>query len=330
MNLPPRITAVSAFLAVAAGLAVFGARPAQALMAGASPDSPAARVDANLSSSKFAGVAAISINGGTYSGVVIAPQYILTAGHVAAAGPASAMQVILNKDSTPWTSTVVSATTYPSYNFPADDLAILQLPAPVPDGTPIYPMYNGTLRTGLTLVLAGYGASGNGNVGVSIGSANTVKRTGENALDQLTSQLSGGGPVSRFFLYDFDGPTGNGPLGGPTLGNAVETMVAVGDSGGPSFIQVGSSLEVLGINTFVAAPNGQTVTYTFGDYGGGIVAADPRFAAWLQSTTQGTLGESLGGDAGGPLPTWSFLVLGGALLVMGRWAGSRQAPRSGV
>ena len=320
------LAAVCASVA-AAGLALLGGAPARALMAGASPDSPAARVDANLAGSRFAGVAAISINGGTYSGVVIAPQYVLTAGHVAAAGAASQMQVVLNPGATPWTSAVISATTYPTYNFPGDDLAILQLATPVPAGVPVYPLYSGTIRTGLTLWLAGYGASGNGNVGVSIGASNTVKRTGENALDQLTAQLASGGPVSSYFLYDFDGPSGNGPLGGPTLGNAVETMVAVGDSGGPSFVQVGSALELLGINTFVAAPNGQSVTYTFGDYGGGIVAADPRFASWLKTTTQGTLGESPPNDVDGPLPAWSYLLLGGALLAMGQRAGSRRARR---
>ena len=151
-------------------------------------------------------------------------------------------------------------------------------------------MYSGPLQDGLTLVLAGYGASGNGNVGPSIGAAPTVKRTGHNTLDELTTTLDTSGLTSSFFVYDFDGPTGNGPLGGPTLGNAIETMVAAGDSGGPSFIQVGSSLQLLGINTFAAAPvANQPVTYTFGDLGGGIVAADPRFAAWLQATTAGTM-----------------------------------------
>ena len=127
------------------------------------------------------------------------------------------------------------------------------------------------------------------------------------------------GLSSRFFVYDFDGPTGNGSLGGPTLGNAIETMVAPGDSGGPSFIQVGASLQVLGINTFAASGvANQPPTYTFGNLGGGIVAADPRFAAWLQTTTQGTMPAPAGSvtDTDGPLPPWGYLVLGGALLAM--------------
>src|SRR5580692_10061289 len=104
----------------ATAVALLATQPVMALMAGSPPDSAAARVDANVGTSAFAGVAAISINGGTFTGVVIAPQYVLTAGHVAAAaaGNTAAIQVILNTGGTPWTTSVLSATTYPSYSFP--------------------------------------------------------------------------------------------------------------------------------------------------------------------------------------------------------------------
>jgi Trypsin len=307
----------------AAALALLGATPARAIMAGAAPDSAAARVDANVATSAFAGVAAVNVNGGTYSGVVIAPQYVLTAAHVAAAagGNLAAFQVLLNPGGTQWSTTVVSATLYPSYSFPYDDLAILQLAAPVPAGVPIYPLYSGSLQTGLILVLAGYGQSGNGNVGPSTGTSTALKRTGKNTLDELTPTLDTSGLSSRFFVYDFDGPSGNGSLGGPSLGNAIETIVAPGDSGGPSFVQVGANLQLLGINTFAAATlSNQSPTYTFGNVGGGIVAADPRFACWLQSATQGTTPGASGcvTDSDGPLPLWSYLVLGGTLLAMTR------------
>ena len=252
---------------------------------------------------------------------------------MAGAAPDSAMQVTLNQGPVPWSSAVIAATTYPTYHFPYDDLGILQLATPVPAGVPIYALYSGPLHTGLTLVLAGYGASGNGDVGVSGGPDATIKRSGHNTLDALGTTLDSSGLSSRFFEYDFDGPSGNGPLGGPTLGNAVETMVAYGDSGGPSFIAVDATLQVLGINTFAATTNpNQPVTYTFGEIGGGIVAADPRFAAWLQTTTQGTMPSSTAGtnDSDGPLPVWSYALLGGALLLVGQMARSRQSPRSGA
>lgn len=314
-----RLTPLRPALALSAALLLLTSMPAAALMAGAAPDSPAARVDGNTAASALAGVAAISIGGTTFSGVVIAPQYILTAGHVAGAGAPAAMQVTLNPGSTPWTSLVLTATTFPTYSFPYDDLAVLKLATPVPPGVPVYALYSGPLREGLTLVLAGYGGSGNGNVGISIGATSGVKRSGTNTLDALTTTLDSSGLASRFFVYDFDGPAGNGALGGSTLGNAVETLVAPGDSGGPSFVQVGANLQLLGINTFAAAPaTNEPVTYTFGELGGGIVAADPRFASWLQAATQGTMpSASATTDTDGPLPLWSYLLLGALL-----WAGN--------
>ena len=295
--------------------------PASALMAGSSagtnPDSPAARVDANVAGSPFAGVASIVVNGGAYSGVVIAPQYVLTAGHVAAAGPAEAMQVVLNVGGTQWTSAVLSSTTYSTYSFPYDDLAVLQLATSVPVGVPVYPMFAGTAATGLTLVLAGYGASGYGDVGVSVGPDSSVRRTGQNTLDALATRIDTQTLESRFFLYDFDGRTGRGPLGAATLGNTVETLVAYGDSGGPAFVRVNGALQVFGINTFATPLSGATaVTYTFGSEGGGIVASDARFTAWLHAATHDTMADANAATSDGPLPPWSALVLGAGLFGM--------------
>jgi len=125
--------------------------------------------------------------------------------------------------------------------------------------------------------------------------ARAVKRTGTNVVDALQLTIDSSGLTSRFYIYDFDGPTGNGSSGGPTTGNTSETLVAVGDSGGPSFVRNGNVLQLFGINTFVSAPAaGASVNYQFGTIGGGIVASEPRFASWLQTATNGTLGAGAG------------------------------------
>ena len=275
-------------------------------MAGAAPDSPAARVDSNTAQSLFAGVGSVVVNGSPLSGVVIAGQYVLTAGHVVAGQPVSAIHFALNQGGAQWVSAVTAAYVYPSYNFPYDDLAILRLATAVPAGTPIYPFYSETVSSGLTITLAGYGGSGNGDTGVTVGANSTVKRTGTNTVDALLSTVDTGTRTSRFYLYDFDGPSGNG------TGNASETLVAVGDSGGPSFIRVGNHLQLFGINTFVSPPPGQTtVNYEFGTVGGGILACDPRFSSWIISTTQAT---ALIAGAEVPLPLWASGVLAALLL----------------
>jgi len=287
-----------------------------ALMAGVAPDSPAARADPNLATSEFAGVGAIVIGGNTYSGVVIAPQYVLTAGHVGAAGAASAMSFVLNLSASPWTSRVESVSIYPTYSFPYDDLAVLKLSTPVPVTVPVYPLFTGTAATGLQLVLAGYGGSGNGDVGVTVGSNSAVKRTGGNIIDALQAAIDSSGLQSRFFVYDFDGPTGTGPAGGATIGNSVETLVAPGDSGGPSFVRYAGHLQVFGINTFVSpAVSGGTNDYKFGMLGGGIVASDPRFSTWLQGATNGTLGGNSSDSGNAPVPAWALAILASGLLI---------------
>ena len=294
-----RALGTSSLLAVS-----FFAPGAFALMAGESPDSPAARVDPNTASSHYSGVGSVVVNGSALSGVVIASQYVLTAGHDVSGEPLTSLQFVLNPGGSPWSTTIESVTIYPTFSFPYDDLAVLKLANPVPVGVPAYPMYSGAIATGLTITLVGYGGSGNGNVGVTVGASSTVKRVGENVVDQLPTSLDTSGLTSRFFAYDFDGPSGNGSLGGSTLGNSLETVVAVGDSGSPAFVRNGQSLQLFGINTFVSSPvSGQAVNYEFGTLGGGIVACDPRFASWLKAATNGTLGVSSSGDV--PLPAWS-------------------------
>jgi secreted trypsin-like serine protease len=304
-------------LATGTACLLLGAVPqVKALMAGVSPDSPAARIDPNNAASSYAGVGSVVVGGQPLSGVVIASQYVLTAAHVVSGQAPSNIQFVLNLgDPTPWTSAVESVTVYPTFSLPYDDLAVLRLARPVPDTVPVYPMYSGPIVAGLTITLVGYGSSGNGNVGVTVGASSAVKRVGSNVADRVQPTLDASGLVSQFYLYDFDGPSGSGSLGGPTIGNEVETLVAVGDSGSPAFVVNGGALQVFGINSLVISPT-NTINYEFGTTGGGIVAADPRFKAWLQTATNGTLGQPVMSAADGPAPVWSTVLcavlLGGA------------------
>jgi hypothetical protein len=184
----------------------------------------------------------------------------------------------------------------PSVN---DDLAVIKLNSPLPGTIPIYPLYTGSLA-GKTLLLVGYGQSGDGVNGYTVNASFAVKRKGENVVDAFYAEDDpgggGGNEVLRneVFRFDFDGPTGNGSFGGPTLGNARETTLGGGDSGGPSFVLNGGAYEIAGVNTFTqgfSAPR-------FGSLGGGI--AVPAYASWIQSILSGSGSPVSGTPDGGP------------------------------
>jgi hypothetical protein len=278
-------------------------------MAGAPPDTPVARVDANTTSSPWNGVGSVVVSGGVYSGVVVAPRFVLTAAHVVGTTSPTAIQFVLNFGGNQ-THTIPAQAVfrYPTASFPYDDLALIELSTAVPAGVHVYPLIREPLNAAQKITLVGYGASGNGNAGISVAASRSVKRSGENIVDAVQTSVDGSGRSSLFYLYDFDGPSGNGVFGGPTLGNAVETLVAGGDSGSPAFL--GTSL--LGINTFVAQPvAGQPNDYKFGMFGGGMLLSRPEFLDWIDATTGYTA------DTGAvdipTLPQWAVIM--GAMLL---------------
>lgn len=259
--------------------------PAHALMAGASPDSPGARVDANTSTSPFAGVGSISIGGSTYSGTLIAPGYVLTAAHVASGVAASDIVFNLNVGGNLTQQIGASAVfVNPSYTsftstHPADgDLAIIKLSQDAALGTPSYSLYRGNLGAGTTLTLVGYGDSGNGDTGIiSAGADPSVKRVGENNADSFAGRLDGS-IAKAIYYFDFDGPTGASNLiGGGTLGNSLETSLASGDSGSPAFVKNAQGKWLLaGVNSFRFGSS-----LSFGNGGGGQLIAP--YASWIDS-----------------------------------------------
>jgi len=261
-------------------------RPAYALLAGAYPDTPAARVDPNTPNSPWAGVGSITYNGGTYTGTLIARRYVLTAAHAVPVDPAG-MGVLFNLNLGPGQSQhipVIRVHKHPNFvgfNTPNlnDDIAVLELERDAPAAAPIYGLSAAPMAPGTVLTLVGYGASGNGSTGLSIDRDPTVKRTGQNSADAFVADDEGSGE-NELYLFDFDGEPGSSNfLGGKTLGNALETTFASGDSGSPAFIRENGFWKVAGVNTFVQFfPGGMRATGRFGTGAGGqIVRAYRRW-----------------------------------------------------
>ena len=252
----------------------------------------------------------VVVNGTSYSGVLIAPRFVLTASHVSGTAP-TAIQFVLNVGGN--RTHVIAAravSVYPGASFPYDDLSVVELAGPAPAGVVIHPLARAPLPASQRITLVGYGGSGNGDVGPSIGGSQVVKRVGDNVIDLVATQLDASGRSSLFYLYDFDGPTGTGAMGGATLGNSIETLVAGSDSGSPAFARIGGVYHLIGINTFVTNPvAGAPNDFKFGMVGGGILLTRPEFLNWIDAITG--YGAN---DADVPtLPQWA-LILGVTLL----------------
>jgi hypothetical protein len=273
--------------------------PLQALMAGAAPDSPTRRIDANSPLSRWTSVVAVVVEGGIYSGVVIAPRHVLTAAHVVGGATADAISVQVNATSTPRVVKTLAVAVFPGASFPYDDLAVVELAEPVGPAVVILPLYRSPVSARQVVSLVGYGASGGGDKGPTIAAAAGVKRQGRNVVDALPDHVDGSGRKSRFYRFDFDGPAGFGPLGGPGLGNGVETGFAPGDSGSPAFADIDGHTWLIGISNHVASPAGRRgARFGFGSQGGGLLLSDPRFLRWLAEQTHGTIAAPEGDRAG--------------------------------
>jgi len=280
--------AIAMIVAITALLA--GAVPTHAIMAGASPDSPSARVDPNTTTSPWAGVGSLIVNGGTFSAVAIGPRHVLTAAHVVGDPAHMRFQLNFGTDASHVipVSHVYKHPGFTGFNAqkPMDDLAVVELSEVLPADVPIYPLHREDLSPGTEFVMVGYGASGTGDVGVTVGANAAVKRVGRNAVDLFGADQTGRKLV---FLFDFDGGDGPNLMGGRTLGNDVETTFAVGDSGSPSFVcEHGfwancwfGHWAVAGINTFVSAPKESSAKPgTFGTVGGGVLVAP--YVDWIE------------------------------------------------
>ena len=263
----------------------------------------------------FVGALSISANGQSFtgSGVALSREWILTAGHNAD----------LNDDGAPDAGlttafhlpgagvfTVTTTITHPDFTgfgVPSvhDDLALLRLGTPLPDGL-TYPSL-GAMMIGAddAFTMVGFGRSGYGSYGYTTGAGLSVRRFGQNVFDTFWFDDEGSGRA-EVFRYDFDAPATTGQPGG-SLGNTRESIIAPGDSGGPALIRTADGWALVGINTFTDGFGGQ-----FGDYGGGIVLQP--YLPWIHDVT------------GLPVPepgTGVFLCATLAILLSRRRFGSR-------
>jgi hypothetical protein len=199
-------------------------------------------------------------------GVLIAPQWVITAAHtipqhsrleqIAINGtPRDVERVVIH----PGYKTLPQELIDPAmasgeamlivvFLASSDDIALIKLAEPVTDVAPAA-LYEESVRAGEVVKIIGKGATGNGAVGYSRGGPNRTEL--RRAYNEITSAYD------RWFCYRFDEPSSALPLEG-AIGN--------GDSGSPALVQVKDQWLLSGVASWKVV-EGNVLTAKYGRYG---------------------------------------------------------------
>lgn len=220
---------------------------------------------------------------GEAHGVLIAPQWVLTAAHTIPGHP-ELKQVVINglpRD-------VERLVVHPGHKKPSqelldhalatwdwtlfvallsssDDIALIKLAKPVADVSPVA-MYKGDNEFGQTVEIMGKGATGDGVNGYDFHSSHRTEL--RRAQNKVTSAHG------RWFCYVFDKPSEALPLEGGSGG---------GDSGGPILFRTDGDRLLAGLTSWTAPHQGATKT-PFGQYG--QISCNVRlshYREWIES-----------------------------------------------
>lgn len=217
-------------------------------------------------------------------GVLVAPQWVVTAAHAVAWQP-GLKQVVINgvpRD-------VDRVVFHPGYRSPpqpmidqamktgeavlvlvliaqSDDIALIRLVAPVTDVAPV-PLYRANDEANRVVKLMGKGAAGNGADGHDPRGPNRTEL--RRAYNTITSAHE------RWFCYQFDAPPNADDL---------EGMMVNGDSGGPVLIEADGAWQLAGLASWKFF-QGDVRSTRPGHYG--QVACNLRmshYAGWVDAT----------------------------------------------
>jgi len=250
------------FVIAAAAICLWGsAQPVSALV-GRDDIDDAAYVNAATEGYHF--VAAIPSLGGRpnfATGILIAPQWVLTAAHVADGMQARGLSTVHLDRSYQVDNIIVHPDFYgedePNLMM---DIALLHLAEPVESIEPVA-LYRGSDENGQHITLVGYGDLGNASTGPS--GFDGQARAGENMVDEIYETI---------LAFRFDGPPEALPL---------EAVSAPGDSGGPALITQGDQLFVAGVSSAQddEAGNGHPGSYGVIEY----YVRVSQFADWIDN-----------------------------------------------
>ncbi|MDY6805446.1 MAG: trypsin-like serine protease, partial [Cyanobacteriota bacterium] len=222
-------------------------------------------------------------------------KHILTAAHCVFENgeelEARDIQVTFELSSGDVTRQVSEIFLHPDYDSAseANDIVIFELASEAPEGVPRYEIYREKEEIGAVNLTVGYGATGEG--GKSSRTSDEKKRVGFNVYDDLGDKLDekflddpGSIPNGTQLAYDFDnGKAANDAFGtffgiNDTGLGVREVNSAVGDSGGPTFIDgkiAGVTSYGFGGNAGVSTDIDNRTNSTFGE-----ISVDTRVSAY--------------------------------------------------
>ncbi len=212
-------------------------------------------------------------------GVLVAPQWVLTAAHSTQWHPVT--EVMINGECLK----VERVFLHPGYKqlpeglaakdpegaieFLAglDDIALIKLAKPVEGVKPVA-LYRGKDELGKTVVLFGKGATGNGETGQVNGANRTRLRSAQNVIAAVEQ---------RALVYTFDSGKAGLPL---------EGMLGNGDSGGPVLLEADGNWELAGL------ARGRLSTTASGFYGQqSHQIRISYYVPWIDATMSGNSGS---------------------------------------
>lgn len=245
------------------------------------------------------------------SGVLISPEWVLTAGHVTGGnnylgGGISNMSFslttgdsILNYVTSEWITHPGWAATAGSL-FAGYDLGLVRLSSSV-TAVQAASLYLQEILQVQPGTIVGYGSTGTGLTGFQAGTAGT-KRAGQNMID---AQGNGVTISSAILFSDFDRP---GVPGESSLGSssplALEYLSAPGDSGGGLFITQNSQTFLVGVTSFGWGYTDGSANSDDGDLAG--FTSTTANAAWISSVTGIAIPEPSTGSLAAAACLWMF------------------------